>query len=179
MPGAERRRRDRSGGCGEGPRTRETIGAKRDPVHLGAGAGCQGALAALGTTRWRRAGRLEASSDPTPPSPGATVGTSLATCAWSYPETVRSAPQGIVIRVPSFHVVVDVSSDDPGALRPVLEELVSGALTELPDGFHIDGVAAGDDVRHANRALQGPTMDCPDSKSKKCNRSAETLKSIR
>ena len=55
--------------------------------------------------------------------------------------------------MPSFHVVADVSSDDPGALRPVLEEFVSGALTELPEGFHIDGVAAGDDVRHANRAL--------------------------
>ena len=34
----------------------------------------------------------------------------------------------------SFHVTADVSSDDP-AVRPVLEQLGAGTISERPDGF--------------------------------------------
>ena len=53
----------------------------------------------------------------------------------------------------SFRLVGEVSSDDPGAVRPVLEQLIEGAVTDTPAGLHIEGVMEGEDARDANRRL--------------------------
>lgn len=55
--------------------------------------------------------------------------------------------------MPSFHVTGDVSSDEPDAVGPVLQLLVTGTVVRTSDGFHIDGDVEGEDVRDANREL--------------------------
>ncbi len=53
-----------------------------------------------------------------------------------------------------FSLVADVSSDDIAAVRPVLSDVVTGAVvTETPDGLHVEGVMDGDDARDVNRRL--------------------------
>jgi tryptophan 2,3-dioxygenase len=52
-----------------------------------------------------------------------------------------------------FHVIAEVSSDDPGALRVVLREMVRGDVRERPGGFHVEGDVQGSDPRDANRSL--------------------------
>lgn len=52
-----------------------------------------------------------------------------------------------------FHVVADISSADRSRLRPILERLVQGSITELPDGYHIEGTMDGERARDLNRTL--------------------------
>ncbi len=52
-----------------------------------------------------------------------------------------------------FSVKADVSSAVPNKLRPVLERLVAGTITEIPDGFRVDGVMDGSGARDLNRML--------------------------
>jgi hypothetical protein len=52
-----------------------------------------------------------------------------------------------------FHLVADVSSDNPAAIRPVLEQLVQGTITEGAKGFHVEGVMGGTDAQDLNREL--------------------------
>jgi hypothetical protein len=54
---------------------------------------------------------------------------------------------------PEFHLVADVSSDDPAAIEPVLRQLVSRGVTTTSDGFHIDTLMAGPSARDLNRSL--------------------------
>jgi hypothetical protein len=53
----------------------------------------------------------------------------------------------------AFHLIADVSSDSPGAIGSLLEELIDGAVTATPDGFHVDGWMRGEDARELNRFL--------------------------
>ena len=53
----------------------------------------------------------------------------------------------------AFRLVGDVSSDDPGQLRPVLESLAGCVVTETGGGFHVEGTLAGESARDLNRAL--------------------------
>lgn len=53
----------------------------------------------------------------------------------------------------AFHLVADVSSDNPAAIGPLLRDLVSGTITETADGFHVDGKMRGADARDLNRFL--------------------------
>ncbi|MGA2036677.1 MAG: hypothetical protein ABSH04_03730 [Acidimicrobiales bacterium] len=52
-----------------------------------------------------------------------------------------------------FRLVADVSSDRPGVVRSVLEQLVGGTVTETPEGFHVDSRMEGTDARELNREL--------------------------
>jgi hypothetical protein len=52
-----------------------------------------------------------------------------------------------------FRLISDISSDDPSRLRTVIEEFITGTVTQTPDGFHVEGIARGETARHANRAL--------------------------
>jgi len=52
-----------------------------------------------------------------------------------------------------FHLIAEVSSDCPFAIEPVLEQLISGTVTETPEGFHVDGWMEGADARELNREL--------------------------
>ena len=52
-----------------------------------------------------------------------------------------------------FRLVADVSSANPSAVRPVVERLVRGSITETHDGFHIEGTMAGESARELNRTL--------------------------
>lgn len=52
-----------------------------------------------------------------------------------------------------FHVIAEVSSDDPGAIEPVLHAMVTGVVEQASEGFHIEGDVDGTDVRDANRRL--------------------------
>ncbi len=54
---------------------------------------------------------------------------------------------------PSFRLVADVSSDDPGAVGPVLQALILGEITTTTDGFHIEATVTGEDARELNRSL--------------------------
>ena len=47
----------------------------------------------------------------------------------------------------------EVSSDFPTAIRPVLEHIVAGTVTEAPKGFHVDAWIEGTDARELNRDL--------------------------
>ncbi|MGO9584198.1 MAG: hypothetical protein ACLP36_15485 [Acidimicrobiales bacterium] len=53
----------------------------------------------------------------------------------------------------AFHLIADVSSDTPGAIGSLLEELIDGTVTATPDGFHVDGFMRGSDARELNRFL--------------------------
>jgi hypothetical protein len=55
----------------------------------------------------------------------------------------------------SFHLIAEVSSDSPGALGPVLEQLVGagGTVTATSEGFHLDSWMEGADARELNREL--------------------------
>jgi hypothetical protein len=48
---------------------------------------------------------------------------------------------------PGFRLVADVSSDDPGAVGPVLEALIVGEISTTTDGFHIEATVTGEDAR--------------------------------
>jgi hypothetical protein len=53
-----------------------------------------------------------------------------------------------------FSLVGDVSSDDLGAIRPVLTEIFGHeAVTETQDGLHVEAVMDGADARDVNRRL--------------------------
>lgn len=52
-----------------------------------------------------------------------------------------------------FHLVADVSSDDPAAIEPVLRRIVSRGVTTTSDGFHIDAMMTGPSARDLNRSL--------------------------
>jgi len=58
-------------------------------------------------------------------------------------------PTGVV----RFHLSVDVSSEHPTAVRPVLEGLAAATITESPAGFHVEGWAEGLGARELNREL--------------------------
>jgi hypothetical protein len=53
----------------------------------------------------------------------------------------------------AFHLVADVSSENLGAIGPLLRELVGGTVTETVDGLHVDGQMRGSDARELNRFL--------------------------
>lgn len=53
----------------------------------------------------------------------------------------------------AFHLVAEVSSDSPGAIGSLLEQLVEGTVTPTPDGFHVEGTMRGADARELNRFL--------------------------
>jgi hypothetical protein len=52
-----------------------------------------------------------------------------------------------------FRLNADVSSENLGAVGPVLTQLVDGQVTRTPDGWHLDGLMEGDDARGVNRRL--------------------------
>lgn len=52
-----------------------------------------------------------------------------------------------------FVLVADVSSDNPGSLRPVLDGLPGCVVTETGAGFHVEGALAGQSARSLNREL--------------------------
>ena len=52
-----------------------------------------------------------------------------------------------------FRLVADVSSDNPGGLRPAIESLVTGTVTPTQDGFRVEGIVHGESARDLNRAL--------------------------
>ncbi|MGO9335263.1 MAG: hypothetical protein ACLQCU_14660 [Acidimicrobiales bacterium] len=52
-----------------------------------------------------------------------------------------------------FRLVAEVSSDSPGAIGPLLEQLVGGTVTATPEGFHVDARMRGADARSLNRFL--------------------------
>jgi hypothetical protein len=51
------------------------------------------------------------------------------------------------------HLVADVSSDRPAAVRPVLDRLAGATVTERADGYHVEAWLAGGDARDLNREL--------------------------
>lgn len=56
--------------------------------------------------------------------------------------------------VTRFRLVGDVSSDDLAAARPVLAQMVGGAVvSEIEDGLHVEGTMEGADAREVNRRL--------------------------
>jgi len=63
----------------------------------------------------------------------------------------------------SFHLSAEVSSDSLTAIRPVLEQIVGGAITEAPKGFHVDASIEGTDARELNRDLLSALNDQDDS----------------
>jgi hypothetical protein len=52
-----------------------------------------------------------------------------------------------------FHLVADVSSDDPLAIEPVLRALVQGHITPLAGGLHIEADMTGASAGDLNRTL--------------------------
>lgn len=53
-----------------------------------------------------------------------------------------------------FSVIADVSSDDLAAVRPVLHQVIQGAVvTDAQDSLHVQGVMEGADARSVNRTL--------------------------
>jgi hypothetical protein len=54
---------------------------------------------------------------------------------------------------PRFRLVAEVSSDNPIAIRPVLEELPGAAIRDTSDGFHVEAVVVGTSARALNRSL--------------------------
>jgi len=55
--------------------------------------------------------------------------------------------------MPSFHLVADVSSDNPDRVRPVVARLFQAGVTETPEGFHVEAGLEGDSARDLNRAV--------------------------
>jgi hypothetical protein len=55
--------------------------------------------------------------------------------------------------MPSFHLVADVSSDNPERVRPVVTRLFPTGVTETPGGFHIEADLTGDSARDLNREV--------------------------
>ncbi|MGA3214641.1 MAG: hypothetical protein ABSD97_02990 [Acidimicrobiales bacterium] len=53
----------------------------------------------------------------------------------------------------AFHLIADVSSDNPAAIVSLLEDLIDGSVTETAEGFHVDGWMRGADARELNRFL--------------------------
>lgn len=52
-----------------------------------------------------------------------------------------------------FRLVGDISSDDPSALRTVIEDVITGTVTQTRSGFHVEVVACGRRARDVNRVL--------------------------
>jgi len=52
-----------------------------------------------------------------------------------------------------FRLNGDVSSQNLGAIGPLLPLLLDGQVTSTPDGWHVDGVMEGGDARDVNRRL--------------------------
>jgi len=50
-------------------------------------------------------------------------------------------------------LVADVSSDRLSAIRPVLQQLVQGTITDTPTGLHVEGWMEGNEPREMNRQL--------------------------
>lgn len=46
----------------------------------------------------------------------------------------------------AFHLIADVSSDNPAAIVSLLEDLIDGSVTETAEGFHVDGWMRGADA---------------------------------
>lgn len=55
--------------------------------------------------------------------------------------------------MPEFRLVADVSSDDPGRIRPAIARLFPTGVTETPSGFHIEATRSGESARELNRAV--------------------------
>ena len=47
----------------------------------------------------------------------------------------------------------DVSSENLGAIQPLLIKLTGGQVTPTPEGLHVDGAMEGTDARDVNRRL--------------------------
>jgi hypothetical protein len=47
----------------------------------------------------------------------------------------------------------DVSSDNLGAIQPLLTQLTGGQVNSTPEGLHVDGAMEGTDARDVNRRL--------------------------
>lgn len=52
-----------------------------------------------------------------------------------------------------FRLVADVSTDDPGAIGPVLRELLDGEIVTTDGGFHVEATMAGESARELNRGV--------------------------
>ncbi len=53
-----------------------------------------------------------------------------------------------------FSLAGEVSSDDQGAVVPVLAQMLGpGSVTEIPGGLHVEGVMDGTDAQEVNRRL--------------------------
>jgi hypothetical protein len=55
--------------------------------------------------------------------------------------------------VVTFRLNGEVSSENLGAIRPLLVQLLDGQVTPSPDGLHLDAVMDGEDARDVNRRL--------------------------
>ena len=55
--------------------------------------------------------------------------------------------------MPTFHLVADVSSDDPERIGPVIDRLLPGGVTATADGFHIEVELVGESARELNHNL--------------------------
>ncbi len=56
--------------------------------------------------------------------------------------------------VTQFSLIGDVSSDNPGAVRPVITDVIKDAtVTQTPGGWHVAGTLEGADAREVNRRL--------------------------
>lgn len=52
-----------------------------------------------------------------------------------------------------FHLVADISSDDPAAIRPLLEQRFPGAVVSVAEGFRVEAEVVGGSARELNRDL--------------------------
>jgi hypothetical protein len=55
--------------------------------------------------------------------------------------------------MPSFHLVADVSSDNPERVRSVVTRLFPTGVTQTSGGFHIEADLTGDSARDLNREV--------------------------
>jgi hypothetical protein len=55
--------------------------------------------------------------------------------------------------MPSFHLVADVSSDNPERVRSVVTRLFPTGVTQTSGGFHIEADLTGDGARDLNREV--------------------------
>jgi len=55
--------------------------------------------------------------------------------------------------MPSFHLVADVSSDDPQRLGPLVAQLFPAGVTATATGFHIEATLDGESARDLNREV--------------------------
>jgi hypothetical protein len=54
-----------------------------------------------------------------------------------------------------FRLSVRISSDNPSAIKPILEKLISGkgTIKSIKDGFEVEAVLKGESARTLNRTL--------------------------